>query len=1097
MMEEPVAAEPGPAADRGRAPPAADALPRFIHNVGQFFGVGASAPPAWLSSSDVLLLEALHAVDRRLVDRAQRVAFAAELLRRRAIAQWQAVRGAHTNQQRLGRDDTTLAPLRRLSVSARKLALALKVEPPAAGVDTVFERAVALLKAFAKAIETEKLALDLREDIDRALEVAHRHFVVCGPGSQNEDAAGVELQNLRMHADAMVGLALSGGGIRSASFSLGAIQALAQRGLLSSFDFVSSVSGGGYAASLLCAWAYRHRRGIAGVQEDLNEAATADHGPLRWVRRHCAYLAPRLQSSIFSDVWSLGVAYVSNWLPILLLLSSTLAAVLLLPHLLVAGVDLLRWPGTGSSPVRERVLLLGAFLLLMFAGLVRRLTIFYREPGDRTRFPHGLPELVFYGSLVVNLTLSVSVPLMWAALDDLSSHWPPIAAAFAEPRLRVWALLATALAAVAACSYVIAYCATRPLVLRLFDGLRRLGGKNLPPGGPLVYTKAPLAGAVVAAAVSCALVAGVLTLLAWASYKPEWPPAALLVSVGPLFAVAMFAAAELFGTTLIPYLQRDRDRAWSARVGGWMLASAAAWALLCAVSLYLDHAVRQLFEPAAWPFAAAATALLALAIWRWFGFAGIGYAAVAAAFVVGLLHVLLSPVAVDPFATQGNGKKAFDVLVAFIAAAGAAVVVAILTNVNRFSLHALYKEGLVRTFLGASRLATRNPGIQAPQPAPAADEAAQFAARRPDAVTNVDERDDPALHWLQSRRRRDVPLLLLNAAVNGTSPTDIEGRVPRQWPFTFSPLFCGSPVTGIGYARTADFGQRISLGTAMAVSGAAMSPTSGRSTHPFKAFILGILNARLGLWVANPSVPRALASRGPRLAGRTVLSEMLGVRRQFGPWIHLSDGGHFENLGVYELVRRGCRRIVAIDASCDAERGFADLANTIRRVRIDLGIRIYRERAWEILAPDGRSPAGSPPAPRWSDAGPDALAAGPPQPPKPRSWTWFEIDYGTGQPRGRLLYVKPSVYADQTLPIEVLQYWKSSPNFPHETTADQFFSETQFEAYRALGQACMVDALAVVLTPPSRRAASVYDEDPRLVDAMMRAQKGELAAERA
>jgi hypothetical protein len=236
----------------------------------------------------------------------------------------------------------------------------------------------------------------------------------------------------------------------------------------------------------------------------------------------------------------------------------------------------------------------------------------------------------------------------------------------------------------------------------------------------------------------------------------------------------------------------------------------------------------------------------------------------------------------------------------------------------------------------------------------------------------------------------------------------------------------------------------------MAVSGAAMSPTSGYRTHPIKALFFGVLNARLGLWIGNPSAKGDVVARSrPKLGGFTVLKEMLDHRGAFDSWIHLSDGGHFENLGVYELLRRGCMRIVVVDSSCDPQRCFEDLANAIRRARIDLAVRVFHIGAWNIYGPEGRQQSTVASSP----GSPDKVAI------EDRAWTWFEIDYGQGLPRGRMLYIKPSVYHGQDLPVELKNYWLEEPLFPHESTADQFFSERQVEAYRALGELCTDAAL--------------------------------------
>jgi hypothetical protein len=365
-------------------------------------------------------------------------------------------------------------------------------------------------------------------------------------------------------------------------------------------------------------------------------------------------------------------------------------------------------------------------------------------------------------------------------------------------------------------------------------------------------------------------------------------------------------------------------------------------------------------------------------------------------------------------------------------------------NVNRFSLHSLYKQGLVRTFLGASRLSLRNPAA-APPGTGAADP--QFDVRKPESATDIDEVDNPKLARLDVGGERGMPLLLLNAAVNGRSPLDQVGRSPRQWPFTFGCRFSGSPAAGIGYASTDEFyrddpGGGLSLGGAMAVSGAAVAPTGGSGTGPVTALLLGLLNARLGMWIGNPTHPPAVRAHTPGLSAFTVLGEMLGLRHLFGRWIHLSDGGHFENLGVYELVRRGCQLIVAIDASCDPGGRFDDLARMIRRVQVDLDVRIY---------PVGGD-HGAPLDARAADEAERPLGVEP--------WRVFKVDYGDGLPSGRMIYVKPSLTRVQGMRPEFWSYSKLGTGFPHESTLNQFFTERQMEAYRGLGERNAADAVA-------------------------------------
>ena len=174
-------------------------------------------------------------------------------------------------------------------------------------------------------------------------------------------------------------------------------------------------------------------------------------------------------------------------------------------------------------------------------------------------------------------------------------------------------------------------------------------------------------------------------------------------------------------------------------------------------------------------------------------------------------------------------------------------------------------------------------------------------------------------------------------------------------------------------------------------------------------------------------------------------------------------------------MRRGCSRIVAVDASCDPGVEFQDLANVIRRARIDLGVNIVRDETWEIPSPTSNG--------RGRTKG--ALM-------RDQAWAWFTIDYGNGLPLGRLIYIKPMVRDEPGLPIEILQYWRTSPTFPHETTADQFFTEAQMEAYRSLGHKCGREAIG--------RATKITEHpdlnfDKGLSDFIMRVFKARLRAQ--
>jgi hypothetical protein len=202
----------------------------------------------------------------------------------------------------------------------------------------------------------------------------------------------------------------------------------------------------------------------------------------------------------------------------------------------------------------------------------------------------------------------------------------------------------------------------------------------------------------------------------------------------------------------------------------------------------------------------------------------------------------------------------------------------------------------------------------------------------------------------------------------------------------------------------------------MAISGGAVSPYLGTLTPAGASPWLTLLNLRLNAWLPNPG------KRASPPWGYHLLRELLGIVGLNASRINVSDGGHFENLGAYELIRRRCRYIVAIDGEADPEFGCGALINLIRLARIDFGVDIRIDPRKFKLNAD-----------RYSHA---HLAVG-------------KITYPNGAV-GTLLYVKLSVTGDE--PSHLLAYRTRESVFPHHSTADQVFDEEQFECYRALGQ---------------------------------------------
>lgn len=267
------------------------------------------------------------------------------------------------------------------------------------------------------------------------------------------------------------------------------------------------------------------------------------------------------------------------------------------------------------------------------------------------------------------------------------------------------------------------------------------------------------------------------------------------------------------------------------------------------------------------------------------------------------------------------------------------------------------------------------------------------------------------------------PYPLFNGALNvpGSRVPGMQGRHTDL--FLFSPAYCGSQLTG--YKPTEkweDADDDLDLATVMAISGAAVSPQMGLATSAYLRFWLALLNIRLGYWINSPFRKRHADKSKPNL--KHLFQEMLGSMDETGSHLYVSDGGHIENLGVYELLRRRCKYIIAVDGEQDVGMTFHALANLQRMSKSDLGIDIQIDVDDLRLDAEGFS----------------------------RSHFAFCRILYSDSPRevGYLLYVKLSLTGNEGEFIR--RYKMDEPAFPHHSTADQFFTESQFEAYRALGE---------------------------------------------
>lgn len=349
-------------------------------------------------------------------------------------------------------------------------------------------------------------------------------------------------------------------------------------------------------------------------------------------------------------------------------------------------------------------------------------------------------------------------------------------------------------------------------------------------------------------------------------------------------------------------------------------------------------------------------------------------------------------------------------------------------NVNANSLHQLYRDRL-----GSAFLVSRTPGTNELQPA-----------------------DNFELGQISPTL---APYHLINTALNvpGSSFANRRGRNADF--FLFSHRFVGSEATGyVPTPMAEEVTDGLNIGTAMAISGAAAAPNMGTASLRPLSPTIAFLNVRLGRWLRHPIGIIQLANSKSRLrwwrgrpGPRYVLKEAFFKSGDAitdptteepisSGFVFLTDGGHIENLGVYELLRRRCAVIIAVDGEADPNLTGSSLVQLERYARIDLGTEIMMD--WKSIGERSRLVSEN------VNNNINAPASGP-------HVALGLIDYppvpnGSEREVGVLVYIKASVSGDEN--DYVMAYKAAHPSFPHETTLEQLFSEEQFECYRALGE---------------------------------------------
>jgi len=927
------------------------------------------------------------------------------------------------------------------------------------------------------------------------------------------------------------GLCLSGGGIRSATFGLGVLQSLARLQLLDKFDYLSTVSGGGYIGSWLTAWIHRHGHGLAGVIKDLSHPPKAGEEeaahPVRWLRNYSNYLSPHL--GFFSaDSWTLLGIYLRNlhlnWLVLLPLLMMPLLA----PRWIIAFAQLnpKESPSLFMSPSLFLTLGIGlAVMALIYLHLCRPTL----RPFRRGTWWQTLEsQRWFLIAGLCPLILSVfCLTTAWA--------WFRNGGGTADAFTLSHAILGGAI--IHTTSWLFS-----AVALKRFQAFTRW----------LVWETLAVAatGALGGWLLRAALIktADHTSLTAHA----EW---FATLAVPTVLAIFLLTATIFIG--LASRFTEEQDREWWGRTGSWVLIAMVMWLGLCAIVSFGPRLLHQMT-----PTVAASVGGLSGLLTLLLGFSAkttaqeqeersrttiLSDLAVKAAAPIFMLCVFIalslgtsweldllaeqygkaplgSPTAPQEASNAGwtdpwGHERVLHhtpmwLLFRFTATVALlGLLMSWLININRFSLHAMYRNRLIRAYLGASRRRTDreksfnpftgfdnldNPAMgdvrfdevrlarwmfnkeftaetrtlldafhKLPSPSPGevealtarlAQELSEALARNqlgliadhlrigPACRTNVAALEQPetargraAATWFTMlfvnslHRQAPRPFHLINIALNLVKGDNLAWQQRKAQSFTISALHSGS--WNLGYRRSEDYGanryldQGLSLGTALAISGAAASPNMGYHSSSAVTFLLALFNVRLGWWLGNPGPAGAETYRraSPSLSIRPLLAETFGLTDSCHPYVYLSDGGHFENLGLYEMVLRRCHCILVVDAGCDPHLTFEDLGNAIRKIRIDLHIDI------ELNLDQIKRAEGAKTSNRHHAIG---------------MIRYDKVD--ANATAGTLIYLKPSLTGNE--PSDVQDYAARHSAFPHEPTADQFFDEAQFESYRRLGE---------------------------------------------
>ncbi len=834
------------------------------------------------------------------------------------------------------------------------------------------------------------------------------------------------------HDQELFGICISGGGIRSATFGLGVLQGLAEKELLSKADYISTVSGGGYIGAWLQGLASRDAVNYQELLDPQRPPEASSKDPITFLRKYSNYLAPRNGLSL--DALVIPLIWFRN-----MILNQTIiiSALMALYIALLSPAALVRHIANSISALPVALLLIAIVATVIavwkIGGNLRRIV-------DR-EFPRS------------GASASTEV------IEEHVGFWiaGPVSLAVL---LLVFALAAESPNYLKAVGFLVLFGLV--MLLQIGGGFRNCYIKQRETVGDPVRKWLPWWHVFWMSIVTAAFI--LLLFIAIRFFTGDWDPATaygshLVIAWRPPLYLCALIVGVGFHIGLMGRDFPDASREWLARLAALLVTFIGMWAALFALAVFAPLGVAKLIVlgknwwlasgTSAWILSTIMSVLAgksgksgapgnapqpqqkssAIDLVARFGpFIAIpGFLALVAFGTQLLLHPIPWNAAgtfLGNFVSRYWDALPFSsfswrfplLLLAFLVSTF--LVLSWRVNINEFSMHHFYKNRLVRCYLGASATKTR----------------------MRDPFTGFDPKDDVPLYKLRyqadTKPEHRAPYPIINAALTVTAGTELATQERKALPWFFTPHYSGffparSDEDRVArnsqakpcYADSLLLGKCLGLGTATSISGAAANPNSGFHSSPQTAFLLTLFNVRLGWWLGNPTKEESFRMAGPTFALWWLVRELFGFADESSRFLNLSDGGHFENLGLYELARRRCRYIIAIDAEADTDYRFEALGGAIRKCRSDFGVEIQ-------IDPRPITPQ-------------DKLSR--------THCVVGRITYPQeeGGHTGVLVYLKSSITGNE--PGDVEEYRRENPEFPQQPTSDQFFSESQFESYRRLG----------------------------------------------